>query len=237
MSYQKGFTIIEVMLFLVVTSALAIMLVTSTGVAIQRQQYKDSVQSFASFWNNQYGKIVSPENERSATEQCPLVAEGSVERGRSECVIIGRYVFTEDNGAGNQGRRYVVRPIYSYKQVGLDRVYALGEQVGNYELGWGTRTRLSGQGDNSSLVSVLMYRHPENGLMAVKSSPIRFTDSNLDEIANLINTGGASGEAQELCVYDPGWIPGQRRSVLISAGAGSGDAVTVINSSGACSAI
>ena len=74
MSYQKGFTIIEVMLFLVVTSALAIMLVTSTGVAIQRQQYKDSVQSFASFWNNQYGKIVSPENERSATEQCPLVA-------------------------------------------------------------------------------------------------------------------------------------------------------------------
>ena len=46
---SKGFTIIEVMLFLAVTGALAVAILVGSGVAIGQQRYKDSVNSLQSF--------------------------------------------------------------------------------------------------------------------------------------------------------------------------------------------
>ena len=106
---QPGFTIIEVMLFLAISGVMAIGLMAGMGAAISSQQYRDSVQSYADYLRGQYSKVVAVENEgpRDSGAVCPLT--GSVtDRGRSNCVIVGRYARTQD-----VGDKYESRPIYA----------------------------------------------------------------------------------------------------------------------------
>ena len=53
MKRQDGFTIIEVTLFLAVSGFFAISLLVGASTAVQRQQYRDSVQSFANYLRSQ----------------------------------------------------------------------------------------------------------------------------------------------------------------------------------------
>ena len=46
---QKGFTIIEVILFVAISGLLTSMLMVGVSMSINRQQYRDSVQSYAGF--------------------------------------------------------------------------------------------------------------------------------------------------------------------------------------------
>ena len=53
MRRQGGFTVIEVTMFLAISGTMAIALLAGIGVAIQRQQYRDAVQSYANFLTEQ----------------------------------------------------------------------------------------------------------------------------------------------------------------------------------------
>ena len=89
---QKGFTIIEVILFVAISGLLTSMLMVGVSMSINRQQYRDSVQSYAGFLRNEYSKVVNVENERSKGT-CPIEgSDGRAEtlRGQSDCVIVGR---------------------------------------------------------------------------------------------------------------------------------------------------
>jgi type II secretory pathway pseudopilin PulG len=55
----SGFTIIEVVLFLAISGLMAIGLLAGTSMAIQRQQYRDAVQSFAGYLRDEYARVVS----------------------------------------------------------------------------------------------------------------------------------------------------------------------------------
>ena len=77
----SGFTIIEVVLFLAISGLMAIGLLVGTSMAIQRQQYRDAVQSFAGYLRDEYARVVSVEND--GTAKC-----GASVRGQSECFIV-----------------------------------------------------------------------------------------------------------------------------------------------------
>ena len=240
MKRTHGFTIIEVMLVLAISSLMALLLMVGTGVAIQRQQYRDSVQSFENFLVSQYARVVSVENDRTSVEPCPILGSDSspVPRGQSNCVIIGRYIATMGISGATDGREYEVRPVYA-AQSGATWTYRLGNVDATYTVSWSARTRLSNQTEDSAHVAILMYRDPDNGGLLVRTNSGRY---NADNIGNFFNGLDDSGSvvagnqlgAQEICVYDRGWLPAERRSVFLGIQAGSSDAVTVGNATGAC---
>lgn len=230
MQYKKGFTIIEVMLFLAISGGLAVLLFAGTSMAIQRQQYRDAVQSYATFMGGQYAKAVSVENNREDGEDCNVPGVASAPRGQSECVVVGRYISTDYSGAGVEGRAYSVQPVYS-AVVGGVRYYGLGNSDESYGVNWGAKTRFSDQADGASVMSILIYRHPDHGSMMVRTDNNRYSSA---DIEGLFSGSLGSAEAKEVCVYDQQWMSGERRSVFIGARSGSSDAVTVGNATGAC---
>jgi hypothetical protein len=105
MSKRKGFTLIEVTLFLGVTAALFLGVALSMGNAIDQQKYNDSVQSFAEYLRGIYSMVSNPQ---------------SGGQGNSETAIYGRLiVFGEKTDfAGKDITDYDGRPVFSYDVIG-----------------------------------------------------------------------------------------------------------------------
>lgn len=100
---MRGFTIIEVMMFLAISSALAIFLIVGTGMTIQQQRYQDSVNTFTSQLQAEFTAVAQVENERSPTWSCTggsiqLLQNGGASRGTTACTIVGRYVTVSPDG-------------------------------------------------------------------------------------------------------------------------------------------
>ena len=230
MKHRHGFTIIEVILFLTISSSLTALLLVATGTAIQRQQYREAVQSYASFVRNQYSRIINVQNDRTQDTACPIPgvesAAGS-KRGQSECVILGRYISSDDN----EGRQYKSYPVYGHWN-GSAWQYGLGDEDSTYNAQWGTKTRLADQADGSTKVSILMYRDPDVGNLTMRTDTISYNNNSIKDFFDSPDSTVFDG--REICVYDTGWFEKQRQSVSLGARAGSSDAVTVINSSAGC---
>lgn len=232
MQQHRGFTIIEVVLFLAISSGLAIFLLVGTSAAIQRQQYRDSVQSFAGFLRGQHDRVVSVQNERAADQSCPISGSdgGTSARGQSNCIVIGRYIATLGPTGGTDGKRYAAWPVYALKSGDTWR-YARGASDTEYRLHWGARTKLSSQGNDNAHIAILMYRDPENGSVVIRANSGRYSDATIGDFFVGETDSGATGESQfgrrEICVYNEGLLAGERLSVLLGRRAGSADAVTI----------
>ena len=101
---SRGFTIIELILFLGITGALFAALILGVNTSIAQQRYKDSVTSYKALLEQQYSEVDNPRNERDDKWVC--TAENGIQsaqvgeaRGTSRCVILGRYVQVKDSGA------------------------------------------------------------------------------------------------------------------------------------------
>ncbi|MBR3220491.1 hypothetical protein IKF76_01325 [Candidatus Saccharibacteria bacterium] len=64
---HKGFTIVEVTLFLAVTGALLAGILAGSVSSIKRHRYNDSVNDFVEFLRRTYSEVVNVENERIGT--------------------------------------------------------------------------------------------------------------------------------------------------------------------------
>ncbi len=239
---QKGFTIIEVILFVAISGLLTSMLMVGVSMSINRQQYRDSVQSYAGFLRNEYSKVVNVENDRSKGV-CPIDgADGRLEtaRGQSDCVIVGRYITTVGPLGSTDGNSYRAYPVYAYRSdKGSAWVYRRGAESDKYTVNWQAKTRFSSQPKNSAYISILMYRHPETGQLDIRTDTSRFGDNLTDFVNNknsagIVQSAGEQRQQREICIYDDGWLPNERLSIFLRSYAGSADAVVVGNATGGC---
>ena len=96
MNTQRGFTIIEVTLFLALTGLLAVLLLGGWTTMINTQLYKDSVKTVQAFVQEQYNLVYNVENGRGNDLACSggtVTESGNGEaRGQSDCVMMGRYL-------------------------------------------------------------------------------------------------------------------------------------------------
>lgn len=102
---RKGFTLIELMLFLGVTAALFLGVTIGVQNSISQQRYNDSVQTFLEFLRGIYSKVSNPQ---------------SAGQGNSDLAIYGKLiVFGEDNDVnGNAINKDDGMQIFSYDVVG-----------------------------------------------------------------------------------------------------------------------
>jgi len=233
MKHRGGFTIIEAVLFLAISGGLVVSLLVGTNMAIQRQRYRDSVQSFASFLRGQYEQVISVENDRTVDMRgkCPVVG-GGPNRGQSDCVIVGRYLESQDD----YGKSYVASPIYAWEEksaVNSQWKYVLGEPDLEYTLNWDAKTRMVSQADGSTNVAIVMHRDPELGTLSVKPAQKKYSSSNIGDFFSDPAESMTSSD-QDICVYNNGWMTGERLLVTLGARSGSSDTITVNNAKGSC---
>lgn len=89
---KKGFTIVEVVLFLGITGAILVGIMAGTSTAIARQRYNDSVQDFTEFLRRTYSETVNVQNVRigSLGDSYSCTLSGMVDES-------GRLIGSDDN--------------------------------------------------------------------------------------------------------------------------------------------
>jgi type II secretory pathway pseudopilin PulG len=141
---DNGFTIIEAMLFLAVAGALTVAVLAGSGVAINQQRYRDSVNSFKSLLQEQYSEATNVVNDRDGTQACanatvvsppdPVTPQS---RGTSDCMVMGRLVTID-----NTGKLVQTASVVGYRTSGADEEASdIAELQTNYKLGTSSLSR------------------------------------------------------------------------------------------------
>lgn len=175
---QTGFTIIEVMLFLGVSSLLMVGLMVGIGNAVQQRRYTAAVDGLKSYLQEQYSFVANTVNDRDGAQSCgsgATITPGVAQRkGTSDCLVIGRYLRSN----ATSGATFTAYDVVAYKSSDnsvtsdiddLRQNYRINvTQPVNYGIEWGASV---GSGANRAF-SLLIVRSPRSGsIMAFKSGP------------------------------------------------------------------
>lgn len=109
---ERGFTVIELMLFLGVTGALFAALMFGVNASVNQQRYRESVVALGALLQGQYSEVSNTRNDSNNDWSC--TTSGSVEqdgtaalfRGTSPCVLLGKAIEIK-NGSQISIRRVV----------------------------------------------------------------------------------------------------------------------------------
>lgn len=105
---ERGFTVIELMLFLAISGLLFAALMIGVGANINQQRYRNDVADFKALLQNQYAEVLTPQNARGSGTSCgdagsgkPVISQNAAtsinNRAATECIILGKSI-TIDNG-------------------------------------------------------------------------------------------------------------------------------------------
>lgn len=102
--FSKGFTLIEIILFLAITSLMLMGILASSGSSVSRQRYTDTAYSLQSSIQDLYTETLNTRNTTSTNITCQTDGSvgyggaGSVPRGQTKCVVLGKYLTSSDDG-------------------------------------------------------------------------------------------------------------------------------------------
>lgn len=220
---KAGFTVIEVMLFLAISGMLFAGIIIGTGSSINNQRYKDSVNSLQSTLQRQFSEVTNVVNYDQKVD-CAGIA--NLNRGQTNCTILGRYLTYSGGGAivikSVIGSRFdnslVIDDISAFRQYILTL-----KQISSYNLEWNTTIRNSSNLPMS--FSILMLRSPLSGAVRtfINNSSV-VADANVSTLLTSTNLD-TSGE---LCVDPNGLTQIKQTEVYINKGATNSAAIEII---------
>lgn len=237
---RSGFTIIEVMLFLAITGALTVGILVGSGASINRQRYRDSVNSFKGVIQEQYSQISNVVNSETQNPVCNKAAgslnfdEGQTQsRGTSECLVIGRFMLVDATEVTMYN--LIGEPAEdSYSatdDTSVLKTYSIATQAPEvYDISWGARI-VRPKTTTDALTSVLIVRSPLSGTILTYISDGDHTN----DIQGMLNTGNMV--EKDFCVDSDGALSAfaRRQAVRINAGAANQSAVEIpLESSNIC---
>lgn len=228
---KSGFTIIEVMLFLAISGLLVASLLAGAGVNINRQRYKDAVDSLESTFQTQYSDLSNVQNLREGNTTCGTTTS-AVPRGQTNCVIYGKYL--EIDGTS----------LYSTNVIGADNVDTSSNSIVQIfknaslfldsttaetdSLQWGTKIAWASTGvdsNNTSFnrnISALFLRSPVDGTFYT------FIDNSSDKnnINNILSNQNYTN-SHVICV-DPNGLPvTDLMAIVVNGYASNSSSVTI----------
>lgn len=232
-----GFTVIETMLFLAVTGLLAAVVLVGSGIAIGQQRYRDSVNSFKSYIQQQYDDASNVSSSRDKTWTCNDAGQvnasgagGGEPRGTSDCVIMGRYITIDETGT-----KLTTANVVGVRTPGaLPAASDIAEITTNYTLGispidqdtadiaWGAQV-VQPKTTTPLLASILILKSPLSGTL------LTFTTQSVaaPTLVSLVTTANFNIQ-HDFCVNaDTGSFVGRRLEVRIAPYASSQGAVSI----------
>ncbi|MEI7539704.1 MAG: prepilin-type N-terminal cleavage/methylation domain-containing protein [Candidatus Saccharibacteria bacterium] len=231
----SGFTIIEVMLVLAISSLLTMGAIIGLSGSLNTQRYRDSVSSLQSLIQKQFSDVNNVSNVDS-TLNCAVVAGApvltdagvNVSKGKTDCVILGKLITTNDG-----------KTVFTYNVIGAaisgaftgdvamlqaSKIILNSVGVESYDLEWGAS--LKNINGTVAKFSVLIVRSPASGAIRAFIDPAIGIASSGDTI-NLRNiiTAGKLQSQLKVCVKSDGSIRSDRTAIFIKAGAASSSSV------------
>lgn len=229
---QRGFTIIEVLLFLSISGLMFVALMAGVSTNINQQRYRDSVSTLSNLFQQQYSEVTNTRNDRNDTWRCeasvveqnPATGEP---RGTSQCVILGRYIRSIDNGTRVETGNVVgTEPTVGTPLVSDSVALAAYQpklstfEQTTSEPEWGAVLR--DQDDRAAVFTILILRSPLSGLVrafaVANAVPSSLTDMITEEAAH---------RTLVTCVVGDGWALGPTQAVVLTAATAGPNAVSV----------
>lgn len=221
----RGFTVIELMLFLGITGMLFAALMVGANNTIIQQRYKEGVIDYAALLQDQYSEVLNTRNDRPNNWSCensivsPEAVNGEF-RGTSSCVLLGKAIeVTEADG----GRKIETTSVVGYyvpvgdeePQGDIEALDAYNPRVPQdfdtkvFEMGWGTN--LTTHEGEDSTASFLILRSPTSGLIRV----FAWAEQLPFDLTEMISAEAAVGVITNCIKGDSGLLPTQ--SVTVDA--------------------
>jgi type II secretory pathway pseudopilin PulG len=244
--YQSGFTIIEVTLFLAVSGLLAVGILAGVGNTINQQRYRDSVNSFMMLLQNQYSNVINTQNDRSRSPEVEnsLCSGNTESRGRTNCVIAGRLLYSSNGKDIVTGNVIATTPDeYSLTDSDDTAFRSIGLTIDPSSLATQTiewEAKLANNSGTGANFSVFIGRSPAGGniktFITTTYAPETPSSSNPEPtiIWNNIIKSEALTTNLEVCVISQAPMLGPTRQVQLLAGSSSASSVTT-GDEGACS--
>ena len=234
-SRRCGFTLVEVSLFLAITSLIFVGIVAGTQSSIYQQRYNDAVQSFADFLRNNYSQVLNVQSDGT---------------GNSDDVIYGRIITFGNNGDDDKVISYSVIGKDTGGGVGggaLGRIITAGSHVGkredisaglldaglteSYIPKWGSKIQFKKNDGSFDLFkgAIMIIRHPETGTVYTY-----VTDKHVEsgwKLGEEIVEGEFEEKAIDLCVNPDGETvggDGPRKDVRVVANARNVSGVVLV---------
>jgi type II secretory pathway pseudopilin PulG len=224
---QRGYTIIEVMLFFAVTGALMLGVMGSASFGVNTQRYNDAVNTFTAIIQQEFTNATNVTNTKSIESMCGPGGADETPRGISNCVIIGRLVTVDTEGS------IVAMNIVGSDPGAEDETDTELEVIQSYtpkvdiqtqetdKMSWETKLE---RGDPlaASAASILILRSPRSGnvysYVIHSSSDIITNDTQLrDRIGELITASPSPNSVnQYLCIDRSGWVVTPARAVRLA---------------------
>lgn len=95
---DKGFTILEVILFLAVSSALLLVVLTGVNSLAKRQKFTDTVDSLQSHIQRQYDEVISGVNTRTTGTISGCPGYDTTPGTEETCLLLGKLLTYQTNG-------------------------------------------------------------------------------------------------------------------------------------------
>ncbi len=252
---RRGFTLIEVSLFLAITGVVFVGIAVGTQNSIFQQRYNDSVQNFAEFLRTVYSQVKNVQNSES--------------KGNTKKAIYGKLV-TFGEKLDLDGNSNSDELIFTYNVIGnigdeegniIDQltdleanvVYAVDDGAGhitNYEFAgfaesymprWGSKIQTtagwSGDKYNQFEGTLLIVRHPSSGVIYTKilNETIQVNEilkgGSADSIKNILisKLGSFETEQVDFCVNPNGTERSTlRRDVRLAKGLRNASGIQIV---------
>ena len=241
--HTGGFTIIETMLFLAITAALAVGVLLGTGTAINQQRYQDAVNSLKSYMQDQFSRVATVTNDRAGNLSCDGVAQVSEGtsgqyRGTSDCLLLGRLVTVDGSG-----QNLAATNVVGYRPSGAQQTNDIAElqaylygfspvDTDTQQVSWGA-TIVQPKKSSPQPASLLIIRSPLSGRILSFTTTHQVT--NVADLKSLINVTNMT-QPLLLCVQPgSGAVASQLLGVQVDAAAAGQSGVEIpMGNAGVC---
>ena len=226
MGKHKGFTLIEIVLFLGVTAALFIGITVGMQTSIARQRYDDAIQNFFEFMRSIYSQVSNPQSAGSGNSLDNAIYGKLVVFGENYDLtgsritdstthpiftydVVGKAVGSQDVSSGDISQLLAslgANPFIITKNTSGQITKANLAAPEKYETRW--QTDILNTGGSQFIGSILVVRHPragtintlilENNAIQVNEQVNNINSGNFSRIPNLLTQylSGARGVPQ-----------------------------------------
>lgn len=236
---ERGFTIIELMLFLAISGALFAALMIGVNINITQQRYRESVVSYSSLLQGQYSEVENTRNDRNNQWVCAddgTVSEqtnGGSSRGTTNCVILGRAVQILDGGTTVKTSSVVGHEPGDSTDSDTVTLSDYNPTINPFDeesspIDWGSSLVATTPKHPASTAVILILRSPQDGLIRVFTSPGPLTET----LSKLISSSDASAKLTNCVRSDSNVSPIQ--SVTINPRIAGPDGVSINGADSIC---
>lgn len=241
---KSGFTIIETMLFLAISGLFVAGVLIAFGSSLGTQRYRDTITTLQTILQKQFSDVNNPGHSKG-TWTCVINGSGdpvlsdsgtSQPSGVSECVILGKYIATDD-GQNIEIRNVVgaaVTSSYSSDLAALQNSHVKVSSIDaeKYNLDWGAT--LKKNDGTVSKFSILILRSPASGNIKTFISDNTYISPSDVNNTTLLNSASLLNKIK-VCIKSDGSISTDKTALLINAGASnSGDVELLGDTTSGC---